>query len=273
MENGQYEILNQNLRNAQLRMVAMLADVDRICRKHGLLYWIDYGTLLGAKRHDGHIIPWDDDMDICMPSEDYHKFKAIAPAEMNKDFFLQTMESDPESQVGIGNMRVRDNNSLYIFGNEDFRANDNKGIFMDIFEMVACPKLPFKMFRFLARRVSFSYNFFRYNPKLNFHNIVCYFWYPIQYAIFKTLWKCLPLDKNTIGPTPEVYGYSPLLKKDDLYPLQEIDFEGIKVYAPKDIDKRLRGTYGDYMQIPSPDKRRVHVKYIVCDLSSAKVGL
>lgn len=272
-ENKNIEFCNPTLRRAQLRMVEMLAEVDRICRKHSIQYWIDYGTLLGAVRHQGHLIPWDDDMDICMPSQDYHRFKAIAAQELDQRYFLQTEESDPQSQVGIGNMRVRDLNSLYIFGCEDFAANDQKGIFMDIFEMVPSPRVPYKTFRWLARRVSFAYNFFKYNPKLNFHNIVCYFWYPVQYRLFKLIWNCLPKDAQLLAPTPEVYGYSPFLHTSDLYPLQEVDLEGLRVFAPKDIHKRLAGTYGDYLKMPAPEKRRVHVKYIVCDLGDARIDL
>ena len=65
------------LRQAQLRMLNILLEVDKICRKNNLSYWIDYGTLLGAVRHKGYI-PWDDDIDISMPSDDYKKFTEIA---------------------------------------------------------------------------------------------------------------------------------------------------------------------------------------------------
>lgn len=266
----QYGQEGSNLRKAQLRMVEILSEVDRICRKYDLRYWIDYGTLLGAVRHQGHCIPWDDDMDLCMPSSDYHKFLTVATEEINSRFFIQTKETDPESQNRIGNIRVRDLNSLYIFGCEDFSVNDKKGIYIDIFEMVPTPKVSFKLFKTIAKRISFAYNFFNFNPKLNLKNIICYFWYPVQYRFFKSIWSILPKDKSILTPTPEEYGYSSFLNVDDLYPLQEIDFEGLKVFAPRDIEKRLRGVYGDYMQIPTPEKRRVHVKYIVCDLSNAE---
>ncbi len=54
------------LRQAQLKMLDMLEAVDKICLKHGLDYWLDRGTLLGAIRHHG-FIPWDDDVDIALP--------------------------------------------------------------------------------------------------------------------------------------------------------------------------------------------------------------
>lgn len=51
------------LRNAQLRMLEILIDFDRVCRKHDIKYWLSSGTLLGAVRHGG-FIPWDDDLDV-----------------------------------------------------------------------------------------------------------------------------------------------------------------------------------------------------------------
>ncbi len=72
--------------------LAVLAEVDRICRKHNIKYYAEWGTLLGAIRHGG-FIPWDDDMDIVMLREDYTRFKKAAAAELPKEFALHDYES------------------------------------------------------------------------------------------------------------------------------------------------------------------------------------
>ena len=59
---------------AELKVLDTLKD---LFRRHGLRYFADFGTLLGAVRHRG-FIPWDDDIDIAMPRADYMAFLACA---------------------------------------------------------------------------------------------------------------------------------------------------------------------------------------------------
>ena len=71
----------QQLRACQLKQLAILEEIDHICKKHKIDYWLDGGTLLGAVRHGG-FIPWDDDIDIAMRQEDLERFIAVAPGEL-----------------------------------------------------------------------------------------------------------------------------------------------------------------------------------------------
>ena len=76
------------LRKMQIRILEIMVEIDKLCRKHDIKYWLDGGTLLGAVRHGG-FIPWDDDLDICMMQEDYEKFIEIAPKELPEHLLLQ----------------------------------------------------------------------------------------------------------------------------------------------------------------------------------------
>lgn len=59
----------------------VLMAIDKVCKKNGIQYYADSGTLLGAVRHKGYI-PWDDDFDISMKREDYNKFMHCALREL-----------------------------------------------------------------------------------------------------------------------------------------------------------------------------------------------
>ena len=82
------------LRRQQTRMLEILLEVDRICQKHDIRYWLSSGTLIGALRHDG-FIPWDDDLDIEMMREDYLRLMEVLPQELPEWLALQNDDSDP----------------------------------------------------------------------------------------------------------------------------------------------------------------------------------
>ena len=65
--------MSYDIRKMQMRMLEILQETDRSVRGHGLRYYLEGGTLLGAVRHGG-FIPWDDDADISMPRPDYEEF-------------------------------------------------------------------------------------------------------------------------------------------------------------------------------------------------------
>jgi lipopolysaccharide cholinephosphotransferase len=87
-----------NIEEAQKVMLSLLEAFDLLCKKNRLAYWLDHGTLLGAVRHHG-FIPWDDDLDVTMPRDDYEKFLEVAKQELPENIFLQTKISDPHTPV------------------------------------------------------------------------------------------------------------------------------------------------------------------------------
>nr|WP_297767114.1 LicD family protein [uncultured Butyrivibrio sp.] len=69
----------------------VLWEIDKICQKHGIRYFADWGSILGAVRHGG-FVPWDDDLDICMLRDDYEKFRAVCDAELPDNYCIHDYE-------------------------------------------------------------------------------------------------------------------------------------------------------------------------------------
>ena len=80
------------IKQAWAAELSVLSEIDKVCRKHDIKYFADWGTLLGTVRHGG-FIPWDDDLDICMMRKDYQKFLAIAKAELPEEFDIYNFKT------------------------------------------------------------------------------------------------------------------------------------------------------------------------------------
>lgn len=109
----------------------LLCEFDRVCKKLGLQYFLDSGTLLGAVR-DGRFIPWDDDIDVIMLREDYDRFTALGPAEFKEPLFLQNAYTDVDYRRGLTQLRRSD--TTFILKREvEKRLPFNQGIWIDVF--------------------------------------------------------------------------------------------------------------------------------------------
>lgn len=89
-------------------LLKILQEIDRICTKHGIAYFADRGTLLGAVRCQG-FLPWDDDLDIAMLRADYEKFKQIAKTELGAEYRLEMRSDDTYPlEVGVANAWIEE---------------------------------------------------------------------------------------------------------------------------------------------------------------------
>ena len=108
----------------------LLHEFDQVCRKHGLKYYLDGGSLLGAIRHKG-FIPWDDDIDLIMFRADYNRLLKIAPDAFRHPYFFQHACTD----VGYrrGHAQLRNSRTCGALDYELLKVKFNQGIFIDIF--------------------------------------------------------------------------------------------------------------------------------------------
>ena len=115
----------------------LLCEFDRVCKKLGLRYFLDGGTLLGAVR-DGHFIPWDDDIDVVMLREDYNRLLEYGSAEFKYPIFLQNAYTDVDYRRGLTQLRRTD--TTFILKREiEKNLPFNQGICIDIFPLDGLP--------------------------------------------------------------------------------------------------------------------------------------
>ena len=235
-----------NLKQAQVIMLNILLEVDRICKKHELNYWLDFGTLLGAVRHKG-FIPWDDDLDIAMPRDDYERFLKIAKYELSQKYFLQNKNTDKNFFLHFS--KIRDNGSLFMEKHESKKkVNYHQGIYIDIFPVSYIKS------NMLTR---FTYSLLKKTIKL-FSN---------RYIDLSLIAKPLIKLANTYHSekNPRIVRGAEMMteelniNKNEVFPLAKLEFENYLFTVPHNLDKYLQLFYGNtYMTLPPKDLRKSH---------------
>ena len=250
---SQYKIGNYDLKQIQDVMLQIMIEIDRICRKHNIRYILDGGTMLGAVRHHG-FIPWDDDMDIALPREDYDKFVKIANSELPKKFRLECYENTKNYPYNIG--KVRAVNTLF---KEKFTAslNINHGIYIDIVPMdyvlISDYKNRIKCIQHLTAIKYYklgifnSYSFYR---KLQY---VPFFWVSVKTLnkmIDKQLRYCYGKSDKLLEICHYYFKSDYVLDETMFTDVIEVPFEEQMFFIPRDYDSFLKARYGNYMTLP-----------------------
>lgn len=116
-------------------LLDMLIELDRLCNEYNLQYSLAYGTLLGAVRHKG-FIPWDDDMDVMMPREDYDKLRNIIGSDnsMSSIRFIDK-KTDSDYYYPFAKLCHKDTKLI----ESTFDHINNYGAYIDVFPMTRIP--------------------------------------------------------------------------------------------------------------------------------------
>lgn len=258
------------LRKVQLVQIRLLQYADAVCRKHHLKYWLDFGTLIGAVRHKG-FIPWDDDIDIAMPLEDYRKFIEAAACELPEDILLQLPRSrNHDYHQNI--VKLVDRYSTALTPYDQIAGDRLNGIFLDVFPVVKAPAIPEKLLRFLAKYIHDGYQLIHLKVHVNLKEILRYYYRLWGYRVLRCVWFLL----SKLYPG-ENYIYEPsgsadqvIMTESGLFPLRELEFENGLFYVPFDYDAHLREIYGNYMELPPENERKgkcivIADPYLKCD--------
>lgn len=267
------EILNEKqlceIKNTQLNILKEFAEV---CNKNDLKYYLAYGTLLGAVRHQGYI-PWDDDVDVVMPREDYEKFLQLPKEELSKELFVQTIDTDKEYLNYYA--KIRNSNTTFIESSAS-DLNINHGIFIDIFPLdyvseniTAIKKMKLKK-KIIDRRISSCYKF-DLKPSIRggiLNKVINCIFHDINKVI---KYREKMIKKFSSGRYVFVYGegYDKIVPSEWYGNGTDIMFEGIMFKAPSKYRKLLEAQYGDYMKLPPVEERIPHHYCDVIDLNKS----
>lgn len=280
MEDTMKEYDEATLKKLQSVELEILKDFVDLCEKNDLIYFGVAGTGIGAIRHGG-FIPWDDDIDVAMPREDFQKFVEIAKRDYSDKYFIMNGEENENYPLLSTRWMMRGTE----FVEETLKNLDCPlGIFLDIYPLDKIPDDE-KLFKrqaweaffysklLILRSIPFPVLKGIRGPKAKIIHLIC----GIVHIILKTLRiskkklyrKCLDISTryNYLENTKRLdflcatTAYDNIHEIADIYPMKKIDFNGIPLNFPHNIEKQLTMVFGDFMQLPPVEKRKNHYPY------------
>jgi len=261
------------LRQFQLKELELFKKFSEFCKKNNITYYALGGTLLGAVRHKG-FIPWDDDMDVGIPREDYEKFINLCNTK-KVDFELHTFQNDPNhiryfSRLEDPSIKVKRTDNI---------TEEISSAWIDVFPLDGMPNN--KIIRnihknyILYRRATYKLSCFNIAVNVNKKNrpfiekVFIKFGqvFPVE-KIFKTKKQLIKLDKalkrfsyeksNYLVNAMGAYKFREMFNKKYYGKGKYYKFEDTKVFGPNDYDTVCTQLYGDYMTPPKKEERNHH---------------
>ncbi len=223
-----------------------------MCKEYEIQYWLDCGTLIGAVRHAG-IIPWDEDLDVCMTIANRNKLQQLLDTDVPKNKYSIIQSKNNNKWIGIRNDSAGDS-GLDIFGM--YLIAKPKLFYFYVFaDLLRTRKRPHKTTIITIIKRPFLKRVRKYG-KILFNHLIG------------------KINVNEANPDfawhsdPENFSY-PILKPQTIFPLTTLKFENLMLPVPNDYDVYLTKMYGDYMKPLPKNKRRLHTgtakKYYVPD--------
>ena len=262
------------LRKLQLVELGILKDVDKVCRENDITYFLDSGSVLGAVRHGG-FIPWDDDIDIGMPREDYDRFVAIAQDELGDGYLVSNPENNPYQSAQFTKVMLK---GTRFVNDETEDAGFEMGVFIDVLPYDALSSNATQEKK--QRRCCFLWQSFSY-LRCSGHIVVPH--QGVLGSIEKVLCRCAHYVVKHIFSAEAInakfdevarsantddhakcllvmsYALSKAYPETMMLPPKPIIFEGEEFFGPANPIGFLESLYGDtWNQLPPEHLRRNH---------------
>lgn len=266
---------SKTLKKLQNAEKDILIDLITVFEKHDIDYFISYGTLIGALRHQG-FIPWDDDLDIVMMRNDYEKFQSVFDKELADRYVFATPLSLHGYSSSVTKIMRKETEFIPRFSD---RMKCFMGIHIDIFVYdyvdpsskyfdgdVRKSRLD-SMLLFLIGSADPDIDTTTVIGKIEkvlckaIHYLLC--WIPgLSRRVYTNLDRIgkryNSTNKEFVTSFFDCIPYKTLCNESMLLPTKKVLFEDIEVSVPADADGYLKQIYGDYMEIPPVEKRVNH---------------
>lgn len=262
------------LRQCQLTELYLFDVFVEICEANNLRYFITAGTLLGALRHKG-FIPWDDDIDVVMPLEDYKRFVKIAPGVLPETILMQTPANTPGAAHNF--IKLRDRCSLMCEPRTNVQLPS--GIFLDIFPFIRYPNLPSWLVQKLNLASCVAWYSAMHHRTMPHRDVFGLFASGVKASVWTAISVLIDAFLRVSAMMlPGKYNNSPGsttyrcegLGADEIFPLRKAKFEGRDCNIPLAAEKFLEQCYGDWRKLP-PEKDRVWHADIICPTKAPRV--
>lgn len=262
------------LRRLQMVELEILTAIDHVCREYGISYFLDSGTVLGARRHGG-FIPWDDDIDLGMPRDDYERFLEVAPAALGNRFRVTCSRSNPHQAALFAKVMLK---GTRFVTDETEEAGFDQGIFVDIFPYDAVcseSKAAKRQRKSCIMWQSLSYLYHSKHIVVphkgalgTAEKIACRIAHYAVRAVLSPERINRGFDKAAMSAKDDPksgalmassYAAIEPYPKSMLLPPRTMIFEGKEFFVPADVEGYLRIQYGrTWSQLPPEDQRRNH---------------
>lgn len=260
----------------QKKELEILKYFINVCEKLNLTYFLVCGSALGAAKYQG-FIPWDDDIDVAMPREDYEVFCKNATEYLPANVFLQTFRTDPKfPQIFC---KLRDSNTTFI---EETAAklDINHGVFIDVFPLDGYPEKQLSIFVFETKKkilqsaLLSAYEVERTGKSRLIYKVFCLLRIPKKsYKVANCFEKMICRYKwnqsSFIANHGNWQGKLEYAKKEQYGDGVWSVFEGIPVRIPERYDEYLTQKYGDWRAELPETERKGHHYYKICDVNKS----